>query len=57
MDEFKTCEPVVNKFTKDLHSIEDHNFWIRRNGVCPYCRCGSRPVHKSVIVEKLKIKG
>jgi len=34
-----------------LHSFEDHNFWIKRNGVCPYCLSGSRAVCKSEILE------
>ena len=36
-----------------LHSIIDHNFWINRIGVCPYCKDGSVPVTKSEIRELL----
>ena len=37
-----------------FHSIESHNYWIKRNGKCPYCMNGSKPVHKSIIQESLK---
>ena len=39
----------------NLHSIESHNYWIKRNGVCPYCNMGSKPVPKDVIINKVKI--
>ena len=29
------------------HTIESHNYWIQRNRVCPYCKLGSIPMHKS----------
>jgi len=29
-----------------FHSLVDHNYWIKRNGRCPYCVNGSKPVHK-----------
>lgn len=35
-----------------FHSIEAHNFHIRRFGRCLYCDMGSRVVHKSLIKEK-----
>jgi len=40
-------EPVHKK--AKFHSIEACNFWVRRNGVCPYCMSGSKAVHKSLI--------
>lgn len=42
---------VVKTSKSKFHSIEDHNFWICRNKVCPYCRSGSRAVPKAMIVE------
>ena len=47
-------KPVTVKTCRSgLHSIEDHNFWIDRNGVCPYCKMGSKAVHKSLIVKEV----
>ena len=43
----------VNKKSR-LHSFSQHNFWIGRNGVCPYCLGGSRAVHKVEILELLE---
>lgn len=52
-NEVKT--PVEVKTSKSLlHSIEDHDYWISRIRVCPYCRSGSKPVHKSLIVENVE---
>jgi len=31
------------------HTLEDHDYWISRNGVCPYCMSGSKPVAKCLI--------
>ena len=47
-------KPDPVKLRGGLHSLEDHNFWILRNGVCPYCLSGSKPVPKCVIIEALK---
>ena len=46
--------PMPKGLKGGLHSVEDHNFWISRNGVCPYCLSGSRPVCKCMILEALK---
>jgi len=27
------------------HSYSNHNFWISRHGVCPYCNLGSKRVY------------
>ena len=33
------------KITKsNKHPQKAHDFWMERNGVCPYCRMGSKPV-------------
>ena len=40
---------VVKPCKSRYHTIADHNFHIRRNGVCPYCLSGSRPVHRSCL--------
>jgi hypothetical protein len=40
-----------------MHSLECHNFHIRRYGRCPYCATGSRAVPKAVIVERLEVEG
>ena len=40
--------------SRDLHTISDHNFWMVRNGVCPYCINGSVPVTKVEILEVLE---
>jgi len=45
---------VVKTYSSRFHSIESHNFWIGRHGVCPYCNSGSKAVHKSLIVEKVE---
>jgi len=37
-----------------FHTIEAHNFHIKRYGRCLYCDNGSEPVHKSIIQESLK---
>lgn len=42
------CKPDVSVGCK-VHSIEDHNYWIERGYVCPYCNLGSKPVPKCVI--------
>jgi len=34
-----------------LHSVENHNFHIKRYGFCVYCNLGSRPVPKAMMVE------
>jgi len=47
---------VVKKCCNGLHSLEAHNFHIRRYGRCLYCEAGSVPVHKSVIVERLGLE-
>ena len=54
MEEIKSGVLVVKTRPSRLHSIEDHNFWINRNGKCPYCHNGSKPVPKAMIVESLK---
>jgi len=46
-------EKKIN-FKCELHSLENHNFFIKRYGKCPYCDSGSKPVHKSIIAEKYK---
>lgn len=38
------------------HSFEDHNFWIERNGTCPYCLSGSKAVPKILIKERMERK-
>ena len=45
---------VVKTMKSQFHSIEAHNFHIRRYGHCLYCDSGSKPVHKSLIVEGVK---
>ena len=34
-----------------FHTIEAHNFHIKRYGRCLYCESGSKPVHKTIIAE------
>lgn len=51
MKELETLNRNIKMANRGLHSIEDHNFWIRRNGTCPYCHSGSKPVPKAQIVE------
>lgn len=36
-----------------MHSIEDHNYWIKRNKRCPYCQNGSQPVAKAMIIKEV----
>jgi len=45
--------PVVRGNKSMFHSLEVHNFWINRNGACPYCLSGSEAVHKSLIIDGL----
>jgi hypothetical protein len=33
-----------------MHTVETHNFHIRRYGRCPYCMQGSKPVPKAEII-------
>ena len=41
---------MVVKTSKSLfHSFEAHNYWIDRNGRCPYCINGSKTKHKKEI--------
>jgi len=40
----------VNR-TRDLHPWTNHNYWLVRIGVCPYCLSGSEPVDESEILE------
>ena len=40
-----------NNHNNKLHSIEDHNYWIKRNGKCPYCMSGSKPIEHNLIVD------
>ena len=53
-------KPEIKKnsiiITHDKHPLYLHNFWIKRNGRCPYCHNGSRPVQKTVIIESLKVR-
>ena len=42
-------EMVVKTSRSLFHSIEDHNYWIKRNKTCPYCLNGSKPRHRSEI--------
>jgi len=44
----------VKTMPSKLHTIEAHEYWMNRIGVCPYCRNGSKPVDKSLIVEGLE---
>lgn len=48
-------EPLNNVKTvkSKYHSIEQHNFWIKRNKCCPYCNSGSTPVHKTIVIAEL----
>ena len=46
--------PDVKRDKSRFHTIEDHNYWIKRNGVCPYCTIGSEPVQKSILLKELK---
>jgi len=39
-------EMVVKTQRSLFHTFEAHNYWIDRNGRCPYCLNGSKPVHK-----------
>lgn len=52
MQEIKTL-PKVNNNKSLYHSFESHNYWIERNQLCPYCNSGSKPIHKSIIKEKV----
>lgn len=52
VDYFNNC--VVKPKKSKYHTLEDHNFHIRRYGRCVYCRLGSKPVPKSVILENMK---
>lgn len=57
VSELKSLDMVrvnVNR-GRSLHSIESHNFWLDRNGVCPYCLNGSVPVTKVEILEILEL--
>ena len=40
----------MNK-TQKLHTNEQHNSWIKQRGFCPYCKTGSKPVPKAMILE------
>jgi len=46
--------PRVRLGVARFHDLEDHVFWMDRNGVCPYCVIGSVPVEKVVILEELE---
>jgi len=37
-----------------LHSLEVHNYHIKRYGRCLYCAFGSKPVPKAMIVDGIK---
>lgn len=39
---------------KRLHSLEDHNYHIKRHKYCPYCATGSKPVPKAAIKKDAK---
>lgn len=43
----------IKKSVNGFHSLECHNFHIRRYGHCLYCEQGSVPCEKSLIVERL----
>ena len=52
--EYKTVVCVPEHNNSVMHSIETHNFHIRRYGSCLYCRNGSKPVPKVMITEKVR---
>jgi len=40
------------------HCLEQHNYWVGiRRMRCPHCLAGSRPVHKSLILDRLERTG
>ena len=49
MDIIKTGWLDVKTHKSKYHTIESHDYWINRNGTCPYCKNDSIPVHKSLL--------
>lgn len=52
--EIKPEAVEVTISTRDMHTLEDHNFWIGRGRPCPYCLAGSEPVPKDKLLMGLK---
>lgn len=40
-----------------LHTKSNHEYWMCRNGRCPYCDNGSIPVDKNVIINMVNNGG
>lgn len=46
-------EEVIVIHSKDMHTLEDHNYWVGRGCACPYCTQGSEPVPKDLLLREL----
>jgi len=46
-------EEVIVIHSKDMHTLEDHNYWIDKSRACPYCTQGSEPVPKDLLLREL----
>jgi len=49
---YKECNPKIDHENIVSHDVYDHNYWISRHGLCPYCNLGSKVVIKSEEVKK-----
>lgn len=49
MNEIKTGNVTVKTQPSKYHTIDAHDYWMQRNHTCPYCKNGSKPVHKSLL--------
>lgn len=53
MEQILPSSVIVKTGKSKYHTFEQHNYWIRRNRVCPYCNSGSIAVHKSILLREL----
>ena len=46
----KILDVIEGKIPKTIkskyHTMEVHNYWIKRNNRCLYCMNGSKPIHE-----------